>query len=232
MKYLLGIGIIFIVWISFFLLRKDLRKPMIWSGWYYFCLLSVGFVCIRVLGSDLPSGRMIVPGYWNPDTLFNLAEITGGYSIEDALYMFFSGGIAVAAYELLFRKHINHHGLKHRPHIATVIAGIIGIIVAIFTTANLIWVLITFGFVGALVIWFQRPDLIRHSFMGGVIYLGIYFIFFSIFLMIFPNFISMHYGLENLTGYMIVGIPIEELVFAFSFGLMWSPIYEYIRDIK
>ena len=27
-------------------------------------------------------------------------------------------------------------------------------------------------------------------------------------------------------------LPIEEYLFALSFGLMWSPLYEYMRDVR
>lgn len=220
-----------IVWLIFFLLREDLRKEIFWGGYYYLIILSLGFILIKFLAPDIPLQMTITPGYWNPNTLFDLARLTGGYSLEDALYMFFTGGIAVAIYETLFRKHLGHRHLKHRPHFALIIGTIAGVATAMLKV-NLIYVLISFGFAGAVMTWFQRPDLIKHSILGGISYLLLYILSFELFLAIFPEYVTTYYGLQNISGILLLGIPLEELAFAFGFGLMWSPIYEYVKDVR
>jgi len=35
------------------------------------------------------------------------------------------------------------------------------------------------------------------------------------------------WNLKALSGLEILGIPLEELAFAFSFGFFWSGVYEY-----
>ncbi|MEK7107512.1 MAG: lycopene cyclase domain-containing protein [Patescibacteria group bacterium] len=230
-EYLAGIAMMAIVWLFFFLLRKDIRKEIVWGGYYYLSILSLGFILIKIFAPDIPAQMTITPGYWNPNTLFDLARITGGYSLEDALYMFFTGGIAVAIYETLFRKHIGHRQLRHRPHFALIIGGFAGIIVAALGV-NLIYVLIAFGFAGAITTWLQRPDLIKHSILGGISYLLVYIFSFLLFLEVFPEYVTTYYSLQNISGILLLGIPLEELAFAFGFGLMWSPIYEYVKDVR
>ena len=231
MHYVVGVAILGVVWTIFYLWRKDLRKDMIWSGLYYLAILSVGFILIKLIFPDLPAEKTIVPGYWNPDTLFNLGRITGGYAIEDAVYMFFTGGIVAAVYETLFRKKLGHRHLKHKPHyaiiIGTVAAGVVG-----YLSPNLIYPLIAFGFATAFVIWMQRHDLIRHSLYGGISYLLIYFLCAFIFLKVYPNYIADYYSVRNLSGMLLFTIPIEEFLFTLAFGFSWSPIYEYVKDIK
>src|SRR3989344_2191199 len=214
MEYIIGLTILCVIWAGFFVYRADMRKAMIWSGCTYVADLSIGFVVLKIIMPDLASERTIVPGYWDPNTLFDLGRRTGGYAIEDAIYMFLTGGIAAAIYEELFRKHIGHRRAKHKPHIAMAAGAAGGLFAASFA------------------IWIQRKDLIKHSIFGGVSYLIVYVASFLLFLQLFPNYITLHYSIENLSGFLLLGVPLEELLFAFSFGLMWSPIYEYTKDIR
>jgi len=93
------------------------------------------------------------------------------------------------------------------------------------------YALIVFGFAGAGILWYDRPDLIFHSLWGGIFFLIIYFILFTLFNVFFPNFITTAYHLKNLSGIFIGTIPIEELLYALSFGLLWSPLYEYEKNV-
>jgi hypothetical protein len=231
MQYVVGVIILGFVWLPFYLLRKDLRKDMVWSGLYYLVILSLGFVLIKLVAPNMPPEQTIVPGYWDPDTLFNLGRITGGYAIEDAVYIFFTGGIAAAVYETFFRKKLGRRHVKHRPHYALILGAIAGGLVGLMEV-NLIYALIAFGFAVALVIWIQRRDLIQHSLAGGVSYLLVYIVCAFIFLNIYPDYITTYYRVANLSGILLFTIPIEEFLFALSFGLSWSPIYEYVKDIK
>jgi hypothetical protein len=230
-NYLIGCGIIAVLWLIMFFLRKDLQKPMVRSGFYYVLVLSIGFITIRLITISRPEYISIIPGYWNPDTLFNLGRITGGYSIEDFLYMFFSGGIVTFLYNYVFRKRIVIKRKYHFHFLAIIIGGLIALVIS-FLSVNLIWALIAFGAGSAIVIWFERKDLIKHSIIGGILYASFYFIFFSIFGIIFPHFVVQFYSIRDLSGFFVLGIPLEEIVFALSFGLSWAPIYEYIHGEK
>lgn len=232
MQYVVGVALLGVVWLVFFIYRRDLQRDMLWSGLYYTFILSLGFVVIKLIVPELPPERTIVPGYWNPDTLFNLGRITGGYAIEDAIYMFFTGGIAAAIYETLFRKTLGHRAIKHRPHYALLFALIIAGIIAKLWPANLIYVLIAFGFAAAFIICVQRKDLVAHCVLGGVSYLVVYIILSFAFLSLYPNYISDYYSVQNLSSHLLFGVPIEEYLFALSFGLSWSPIYEYVKGLK
>lgn len=103
-EYLVAVCILALIWTPIFVLRRDLRKPMIWSGLFYLLILTVGFFAHSLITND--PLRSITPGYWAPKTLFDLGAKTGGYAIEDMLFMFFVGGIASALYEFFFSKRI------------------------------------------------------------------------------------------------------------------------------
>ncbi|MEK7098749.1 MAG: lycopene cyclase domain-containing protein [Patescibacteria group bacterium] len=231
MEYLIGTLILAAIWGALFVFRRDLRHVMIWSSSAALLFLSVGFIVIRLLLPDLPVEMTIVPGYWDPDTLFNFGRITGGFAIEDALFMFFTGGISGVIYEEISRRHLSRRRVRHVPHLALA-AGAVSGFASTKLELNLVYGLIIACFVGAFVIWIQRHDLIKHSFLGGLAFFAIYSIAFLIFLLLFPDYIQQYYSIHNISGVLLIGLPLEELLFAFGFGLLWSPIYEYVKDLR
>ncbi|TSC85857.1 MAG: hypothetical protein G01um10148_765 [Parcubacteria group bacterium Gr01-1014_8] len=230
MEYLAVTVLIGSIWSLLYYARPDLRKMQLWSSWYFTTVMTIGFVALKVT-LDLPVEQSINPGYWHPNTLFNLNALTGGYAIEDAFFIFFMGGVGAVVYEELFRKHVARIHAKHRPHFAVKIGVAAAALVALLHV-NLIYALIAFGFAGAFVIWWQRHDLIRHSLVGGAAFLSIYAVSYWLVLFMFPEFVAHHYNFSNVSGLTFVQLPIEEYLFAFSFGLMWSPLYEYMRDVR
>lgn len=64
---------------------------------------------------------IFVPGYWNPPSLFELAQRTG-FDIESLVFSFAIGGIGAAAYNVLARRdlhpmpHPQRHAARHRLH--------------------------------------------------------------------------------------------------------------------
>ncbi|MBI3232275.1 MAG: hypothetical protein HYZ51_04315 [Candidatus Doudnabacteria bacterium] len=237
MKYQFFIGILILafIWAVGFLRRKDLRWPMIWSGFFYAGVLAFGFTIFRLgeLLFPVGSGKEIVPGYWNPNTLFDLGRLTGGYSIEDGLFMFFVGGITAYSYELFFKKRIKVFKINRERHLrAILVAATVSGLFGFLTDLNLIYSLMTFGLAGTVSMWVERPDLISHSIKGGGVFVVIYILAFYFFTNLFPNFVTENYNLKNITGLLIFGIPLEEFLYALSFGLMWAPIYEYEHGAK
>ena len=227
LEYLIGVIIGFIFWIIFFSIRKDLRKPMVWSGLMYVVFTSGIFWLSWIISKFIFIGNPITPDYWNPNTLFDLGRITNGFAIEDILFMFVIGGLVSFLYEYLFNKRIR---LKktYKPHIRAVIFGyVIAIIIQLIFKPNIFYILLISASLGALILWIERKDLIKHSILGAFISIVIYVILFSIFNAIFPNFILNNYNLNALLGIYIFKIPVEEYFYAFSLGLLWAPLYEY-----
>ncbi|MBI4134491.1 MAG: hypothetical protein HY471_00060 [Candidatus Sungbacteria bacterium] len=230
-EYLVGCFILSAIWSVGFVLRKDLRRPMIWSGLAYIIVSTVLFVGLRTL-AVFGIGQTITPNYWNPKTLFNLALTTGGYGIEDVLFMFFIGGVATFVYELALQRKIKVvKSYKH--HLRAPLIGVAAaLLFEILFKANWIYALAVFGFAAAASIWIESKNLIGHSLLGGMILAIVYFAAFVLFNQIFPGFIQKAYNFQNISGILILGVPLEELLYAFSFGLAWSPIYEYEHGEK
>lgn len=231
-EYLVGVLIVGVIWVIGFFLRKDLRRPIIWSGLVYAGINAVAFILWKIGSFFIYLGEPVVPSYWNPNTLFNLIRVTGGFSIEDIVWMFFVAGIATFVYGLFLKKKIKFKK-NYKHHVRALIVGmIVAFLFQLITKANLIYAMIIFGFVGAFFIWIERRDLIEHSLVGGLSFLVVYFSAFSLFNVIFPYFLNEFYVLQGITGMWFLGLPFEEHLYALSFGLLWAPIYEYEHGEK
>jgi hypothetical protein len=72
-----------------------------------------------------------------------------------------------------------------------------------------------------------RPDLWKKTVIGGFLFLGIYAAFMLSLLWFAPGYIGEVWNLAALSGGLIYGIPFEELLFGFAFGLYWTGAYEH-----
>jgi hypothetical protein len=180
---------------------------------------------------------IFVPKYWNPPSLFDLAARTG-FDIESLIFSFAIGGIAAVFYEAIFkvrRRKMTESEMRSRRHMfhrLAIISPVIAFVpLYIFTGLNPIYSTSVAMAVGGVSSLLCRPDLKRKIIIGGVLFVGLYFVFFLSINLVFPTFINS-WNLSALTGILIVGVPLEELMFAFTFGMMWSSIYEHVLWYK
>ena len=172
-----------------------------------------------------------VPSYWSPFTLFNLAGKTG-FDLESFIFSFAIGGLAAVLYEAFFpvrhRAFLRYKKVRMQLHrLALVSPFLIFLILFLGTPLNPIYVVLISLFAGSLFAMLCRPDLLKKVLLGGVLFLGLYFLFFLVFTLFFPAFVEAVWNLPALSGILLLGIPLEELLFAFSVGLLWSSIYEH-----
>lgn len=188
-------------------------------------------LCTALLGITEP---LFVPRYWNPFSLFNLARRTG-FDLESLLFSFSIGGIVFVVYELLFYVGpvaaigSERHKERHRLHTLAVLSA--PLLFALLNTAtrlNPIYssaiALIT-GFFATL---YCRPDFWRKMIVSGGLFLAIYFFVFAVFNAAFPGYVESVWNLKAISGIRLVGVPLEELMFGFTFGLYWSSVYEHL----
>ena len=212
-----------VIWLAIYIFLKDKqsRKEM-----FLVSLLTLP------LGLTEP---IFVPRYWNPPSLYNLAQNTG-FDIESFIFSFAVGGIAVIIYELIFKsKHkrmseLKMHKMRHRLHLFAITSPVvIFLLLFLFTDLNPIYSTIIALLGGGLFTWYCRPDLKRKMFFSAFLFLVIYFLFFLSLIFVFPNYVEKVWNLRAISEILIVGIPLEELMFAFSLGFLWSSIYEHIK---
>lgn len=176
---------------------------------------------------------LFVPEYWNPPSLFDLAHRTG-FDIESLIFSFGIGGIAFVLYEWIFHaehKEISapvHHASHHRYHLWAILsAPVIFITLALITTLNPIYISVIALMVGGFATWYCRPDLKKKMIISAFIFLALYFFYFLTLIAVYPGYVEQVWLLDRISGILIIDIPLEELMFAFSFGFFWSSIYEH-----
>ncbi len=175
---------------------------------------------------------LFVPEYWNPPSLFDLARRTG-FDIESFIFAFAAGGIGGALYHALAHHHLGPVPAEvrkeplHRFHLAALIVPIAAFVPLYFLPWNPIYPsLVVLGF-GAIASVLCRPGLRTNTVIGGILFLGLYAVFMLGLKWFASGYISAVWNLSALSGGLVYGIPLEELLFGFAFGLYWTGVYEH-----
>ena len=210
-------------WLLLFLAFDQHRGKMWWAS-----LLMAPF------GLTEP---LFVPEYWNPPSLFELAQKTG-FDIESIIFSFAIGGVGAVLYSIITRKRLEpfrpqepHRG-RHRWHRWALATPFALFPILYFLPWNVIYAGIAAMSAGAVAAMWCRPDLKPNALVGGVLFLGIYTIFLLGLKWSAPGYIEQVWNLKALSGIAIYGLPLEELLFGFAFGLIWSAIYEHFTGTR
>jgi lycopene cyclase-like protein len=68
--------------------------------------------------------------------------------------------------------------------------------------------------------------------VGALSFILFYFFLFLCLLFLDPEFVQRYYNIPNLLGIYILGVPIEELLFASTGGAIWTVAYEYVQGYR
>ena len=208
-----------IPWAALFVARTELRRPMLWAS-----VLTAPF------GLTEP---LFVPAYWHPPSLFDLAERTG-FDLESLILSFALGGLGVAGYRALAHVPLQvidepeRATVRHRRHLLALLAPFLGFAALVGLPWNPIYPAIVAMVLGAAAAMLCRPDLGRNRLFGGVIFLGLYTVFLLGLKWLWPGYIKAVWNLDALLGWRPWGLPFEELLFGFAFGMYWSSAYEHL----
>lgn len=204
-------------WLLFYLLKPSVRREML--------ILSV---VTGVLG---PLGAFFyTQDYWQPSTLFG-SQI----GIEDALVGFFYGGVAASLYEIFF---FNQPNRSHKPgsiplSLMAVVGGAFLMYLGVFVFhINSLYVSLAVLFIPGIAMTFYRPRLWKHAFVTGILFTAFSFIYFQVFIALFPGIIESWWRLSHISGSLIAGVPLEEILFAFAWGFAVGPASELAARLK
>ncbi len=207
-------------WVIFYVAKPHLRRQMVWVSLF-----------TALTGLVEP---MFVPKYWNPPSLFNLSSTTH-FDIESIVFSWGAGGIGSVLYEATLNlKHkklaqIQAKRERRSLHLFSLIAmPLVFGLLFFFVGLNPIYAVSAGLLAGALAGVACRPDLVWNTLIGGLLFLALYFIMFLGMVTVFPDFINV-WNLRALTGILVIGVPLEELMYAFTFGMMWSGVYEHLK---
>jgi hypothetical protein len=214
-SYLVGALIFWVAWVVCSILGKTYRSQIRWGT-----LIAAPLALTSLL---------FVPEYWTPPSLFNLDQrIRVG--IEDFLWAAAVGGIASVVGELFLRERLGAiRKSRHKRHYAPFVLVVVVFVVLYF---GLHWktmnaTIISFA-VGVLVLGYLRRDLVPLMLTSAATFTVLYFVLFLCVLALYPEFVRSYYTLKNLFGIYVLGVPIEELLFAATGGAIWSVAYEYV----
>ncbi len=175
---------------------------------------------------------LFVPRYWNPPSLFELAQRTG-FDVESIIFSFAIGGIGAVLYNILMRKRLapltpaERHHRRHRWHRAALATPFVLFPALYFLPWNPIYPGIVAMVGGGVAAVLCRPDLRRNTLAGGLLFLLLYTVFLLGLKWSAPGYIEQVWNLKALSGVILYGLPLEELLFGFSFGMFWAGVYEH-----
>lgn len=212
-----------VIWLILFLSRKDLRRE----------ILKISSIT-AVLGPL--SEFFYFRDYWSPQSVFNFSILNFPIMLEDVLFGFVIGGIGSVIYEIILKK--KQKNVRSKPNkIYIVILFLVVFLGCLFLKINSIFAS-SLGFISSGVyILFKRKDLFFNSLLSGLLTSFVMFLIYNFlfnFLFKNPNDLfetGWHLYNTNL-GALFLGIPVTELVWAFSWGFLAGPLYEFIERKK
>lgn len=206
-------------WAILFAVRRQTRRAM-WRA----------SIATSLFGLSEP---IFVPRYWNPPSLFELAQRTG-FDIESLIFSFAIGGIGVVLYTAVTGREFGpvpdeqRQYRRHRWHRAALFVPFIVFVPAYLLPWNPIFAALVSLTAGAAASVVCRPDLAVKTAAGGFLFLLLYWAFMLALRWSAPGYIESVWNLPELTGVLVGGIPLEELLFGFTFGMYWASVYEHL----
>lgn len=205
------------IWFIFYALKPSVRREML--------ILSV---IMAVLGPF--AAYFATHNYYHPYTLFGTR-----IGIEDVLIGFFYGGVAAALYEMFYFRQPNY---SSRPgSVPGAFFALILTFTAMYAGAFVFPEITIYGLLGVMFligtsIIIYRPNLVKHAFLSGGLMVVLTFVFFQIFITMFPGIVNAWWELDKLSGILISGIPFEEILFAFLWGYVLGPASEVVARMQ
>lgn len=206
-------------WLAAYVAFPLHRQAMLWAS-----------LVTSPLGLTEP---LFVPAYWNPPSLFDLARTTG-FDVESLIFSFAIGGIAAVLYNLLTGRILMPVPLRerlsprHRLHHWALAVPFLSFPLLYLLPWNPIYPAIAAMALGAVATMLCRPDLVRKTWMGALLFVVFYTVFLIGVEITSSGYVARVWNLHALSGIRILGMPMEEFLFAAAFGAYWSGVYEHL----
>ena len=220
--YLIGGVILLSMWLVLFFLRRDVQKEMI--------VMSSIFGIAGIL-----TGFVYTADWWQPLTI-TMSRV----GIEDFLFGFTVGGIAAVLYEEVFKKKVRLRKIKKKDealqnkhlHFLLVFVGILFFGSFYLLNINSLYATIISLFPPTIFIWYKRKDLIIDSIATGILLILATSIVYIILNLLTPGWINAFWYFGDVPSVIILGLPIEDVIWYFFTGMFIGPLYEYWKEAK
>lgn len=199
-----------------FFSKKDLRREMLFAGF-----LALPILIIKPLITE---------------DFLQIAASNSGiflFFLQRILVSFSFGVVASALYEAIFHKRITKEKRAYRHQLIILLAGpLVFLVLKLFLDQTLIYSIVSALLVDLLIILFARPDLIWDAIFSGFFMGILYCIIFIITERAMPGNTQALWFTDQILGFTIFSVPIEELIAVILFGALWGPIYVAIKDFR
>jgi len=170
--------------------------------------------------------------------------ISGFLGIENFIFAFSLTGVAAVAYEVIVGRRLapirrKHLGGKHPLNWISTLIIVLGGWTLISASAlylfpiNSVYAFMIGGLLVATYIIADRHDLLLDAIFSGlflaILVFGLEQIFF---VHIFPETATTFWQTERLSGFLLGGLPVEEIIWIAIVGLSVGPVYEFVRNYK
>lgn len=180
---------------------------------------------------------LFYPAYWRPKFLFDLADRIG-FGIEDVLFVTTLGALTSTLYPFASRRTIElpqvSKGARDLARRAAV-----PLIFALAATAFLHVLgvrmiygccLIMVGVAGAMLA--ARRDLIAPACASAALTCAVYGLLCIAFAAVIPGIFELAWNTQQFSNVFVLGIPLEELLYATSAGFVGGVFYPYVTGAK
>ncbi|TAL49957.1 hypothetical protein EPN81_04230 [Patescibacteria group bacterium] len=224
--FLLTSIIFFCVWLILFLFSNETRREQI---------------IMSIVGLVLAPGILLIAAYDFRQIVSDNVAVVG---IEDVLFTFSFFGIAAVIYQVLIGRHAHklrgsRYEVKHLGHWVGHLLLILGLwafcallLIEVFSLSSIQGLIVGGLLVGMYVIA-DRHDLTMNALLSGLFMAALVFIIEQIFFVrLFPIDAASFWQFDALSGFIIGGIPLEELMWAAVVGFTIGPLYEYLKQYQ
>ena len=204
---------------------------------FCYCYLSAGShrkTLFLVGAMSIPGSFLsflFVPDYWNPVRLFE-----GNPGIEDVLFSFVTGSfvwfLSVNRYaDEGLKRHMNRQTYAKRYVKVMAIGAVTLALVSRFDNLSIMSQILISMFVTSLLVGWYYKKLVNIALLNSALFGVLYTLLLVGVFQVFPHFESQ-WNREYLWGVSFLSIPLEEIVWAFSFGFTWTLIIFYLLYLK
>jgi hypothetical protein len=137
--------------------------------------------------------------------------------------------IVATSYEVIFYKKLKIVPHPHRSKLAQLVLGPVVFLSLALIFQKFVVVFLLLGFVAELsVLIYHQKKLLWEAVVSGLLMAIIYIVVFVIISSLAPDS-GLSLLVHGFSGIDILGIPVEELLFVFGYGLLWGPLYEGMK---